>query len=77
MSETRVECPEKLDHDTGRDLLAAVREASESNGQLVVLDMAPTKEMDSLGGAWLVKIADFVRSRSGELKFEGHHVHVA
>ena len=77
MSATNLKCPERLDHDTGRDLLAAVREMSTQNGQHIVLDLSDTQAMDSLGGAWLVKINDYVRGRNGEIEFHGQHDHVA
>lgn len=77
MSGAHLKCPDRLDHDTGRDLLASVCEASTQNGQHIVLDLSETQDMDSLGGAWLVKIADYVRARDGEIEFQGQRGHVA
>jgi phospholipid/cholesterol/gamma-HCH transport system permease protein len=77
MSSARISCPPKLDHDTGRDLLAAVAAAASENGRNIVLDLSETEDMDSLGGAWLVKIADRVRAADGEIAFTGQRAHVA
>lgn len=76
MSEVRLECPKVLDQNTGRDLLDSV---SKQNGGAdnVVLDFAKTERMDSRGGAWLIEIADRVRARNGELRFEGQRGEVA
>jgi phospholipid/cholesterol/gamma-HCH transport system permease protein len=77
MSAARIECPTELNQDTGRDLLEAVRERPIAPGTDLVLDFAGTRRMDSRGGAWLVEIADFVRGRKGELRFEGQRGEVA
>ncbi len=77
MSETRIKCPEKLDHDSGRDLHAAVLKQRIDKGATLIVDFAGTDNVDSLGGAWLVKIAGLMHLRKGELVCEGHSGAVA
>jgi len=77
MSETRIECPRTLDHETGRTLLHAVRQQKVRKGQTLILDLAPTENMDTLGGAWLVEIAGHLRKRHAKLRLEGQHEGVA
>jgi len=67
----RLKCPEELTQDTGHDLLDAVVEARPEKGQTLVLDFSPTRRMDSLGGAWVMKISEYVRERGGEVRWEG------
>lgn len=77
MSGLRLECPPVLDQDSGRALNDAVRQGELGRGGDLTLDFAATERMDSRGGAWLVEIADFVRRRQGELRFEGQRGEVA
>ncbi|MDX9974398.1 MAG: ABC transporter permease [FCB group bacterium] len=77
MSELRLECPPVLDQETGRELLTSVSKQNGDGAGDVVLDFAKTERMDSRGGAWLIEIADQVRSRRGELRFEGQRGEVA
>jgi len=77
MSPARIECPPELNQDTGRELHETVRNHSAEPGQDVVLDFAGTRKMDSRGGAWLVEIADLVRAKKAELRFEGQAGEVA
>jgi phospholipid/cholesterol/gamma-HCH transport system permease protein len=77
MSEKHLACTEQLDQETGRDLYNAVRKLHVAKGEAVVLDFTPTRSMDSRGGAWLVTIADHVRSRHGRLVWEGQEGQVA
>lgn len=77
MTVRRFQCPTALDQNTGRDLLESVREQAIGSGETVVLDMSQTSSVDSPGGAWLMQLADLVRSRKGEFRFEGQHGNVA
>ncbi|MCP4639767.1 MAG: STAS domain-containing protein, partial [bacterium] len=77
MASTRITCPETLDRDTGKALLSDVQNHAVSQGDTVTLDFGGTKNMDALGGAWLVKVADAIRLRDGEFRFEGHDGPVA
>ena len=71
MSPTRIECPTRLDESTGAELYKQVRASKIASGEQLVLDLAATDAMDSRGGAWLIRISDFVRLKKGELLFEG------
>lgn len=77
MSERRVESPEQLDQETGRALLEQVEPGSVTEGEVIVLDLSRTKQMDSRGGAWLVEMARRVRARNAEFRWEGEHGNVA
>lgn len=77
MTVARLECPEELNQDTGRDLLAAVRERIADGATAVTLDLASTKRMDTRGGAWLLEIARLIRRVDGELSYEGQSGSVA
>jgi phospholipid/cholesterol/gamma-HCH transport system permease protein len=77
MTAKRVPCPKQLNEDTGRGLLEAVRDQTVSRGDTIVLDLAGTEVMDSRGGAWLVQVAELVRSRQGEFRCEGQRGRVA
>ncbi|MCC6145682.1 MAG: ABC transporter permease, partial [Candidatus Hydrogenedentes bacterium] len=66
MSEARFEAPADLNHDTGRALMQEVSSDSLDAGQRVVLDLGSTRDIDSLGAAWLVEIADYVQARRAE-----------
>ena len=77
MRDLRLKVPHELNQETGRGLLDIVREETVEQGQTVVLDFSPTKDMDSLGGAWLIKIASEVKERGGTLSWQGEHDHVA
>lgn len=76
MTERRLSCPPALDRDSGRDLFASVEKSSLSKGVDVVLDLNDTKTVDSLGGAWIVKIADQVRCAGGGFRWEGANAKV-
>ncbi len=77
MTDSRILCPAELNQETGRQLLAAVRECSIPEGQEAVLDFSETKAMDSRGGAWLVEIAHLLRARGAQFRFERQHGDVA
>ncbi len=77
MSEFRLPCPACLDKDSGGELHKAVRKAKVERDDAVVLDLAATEFMDSLGGARLVEIADHLRRRGAALRLENQHGAVA
>lgn len=66
-----LEGPAKLDHDTGLELFHGLRGRGVKAGESVVLDLSATEVMDSLGGAWLLKMADFIQERKGGFRWEG------
>jgi phospholipid/cholesterol/gamma-HCH transport system permease protein len=71
MGEQRIPCPPRLDESTGAELYKQVRSSGVSKGEQIVIDLAETETMDSRGGAWLVRVSDFVRLKKGEVAFEG------
>lgn len=77
MSEKRIQCPPRLDQDTGRALVDAVKKERLAKGDTVVVDLSETKSMDSMGGAWLVALAGHVATMHGSLRCEGHQGEVA
>ncbi|MBI4558985.1 MAG: ABC transporter permease [Candidatus Hydrogenedentes bacterium] len=77
MTTKRVPCPKELNQESGRGLLDSVRQQGIARGEELILDFSETETMDSRGGAWLLKIADLVRSKHGEFRFESHHGRVA
>lgn len=76
MSGTTLPCPERLDRDTGGELLRLLRAHGAEKGETLVLDLSGTTYLDSLGGAWLVRAADFLRERGSTLEFRGATGHV-
>jgi len=77
MSELRLTCPPVLDQESGRALWEEMRRGDLPRGAGVVADFGETERMDSLGGAWLVTIAEHLRNRDGSLKLEGQAGQVA
>ncbi|MCF6284624.1 MAG: ABC transporter permease [Candidatus Hydrogenedentes bacterium] len=77
MSELRVACPDTLDHESGRTLWENVYQRDVSRNTTLVVDFSATERMDSLGGAWLVKIAEHVGKRKAVLKLVGQSGQVA
>ena len=73
----KIQCPPKLDQETGRALLETVRRQTPSKGDAVVLDFSGTTEMDARGGAWIVAIADHLAGRQSEMRCEGQTGSVA
>jgi len=71
MTETRLNAPESLNSQTGALLYEEARKACRKGISALLLDLAPTRSMDSQGGAWLLKIADHIRSKGGEFSWEG------
>jgi len=71
MTETRLTAPESLNCQTGVLLYEEARKACRKVIPALRLDLAPTRSMDSQGGAWLLKIADLVRNKGGEFSWEG------
>lgn len=77
MSVRRFQCPAELDQETGRDLHRTIHQGGIGAGETVVLDLSETQSVDMPGGAWLVEIAQWVRSKQGEFRVEGHRGPVA
>jgi len=71
MSEMRLECPPRLDQETGRELFKEVRKHKVSAGDTITLDLSPTTAIDTRGGASLVEISDYLRRRQARLRWEG------
>lgn len=70
MKELRINAPETLDKDTGGVLFKELRKKKLGTDQVLVLDLGGTTEMDTLGGARLVEIADHLRRRNAALRIE-------
>jgi phospholipid/cholesterol/gamma-HCH transport system permease protein len=77
MSAMTLKAPERLDQGSGDELFKQLRAEKVAHGTVVTLDLAATESMDSLGGARLVEIAEYLRRRSAELRLEGQHGQVA
>lgn len=77
MSEVRIECPPRLDRESGAALLESVRKKTPGKDTRVILDFSGTSGMDSLGGAWLVQIAAFLEQRLAHLELSGQQGEVA
>lgn len=75
-SKKTLACPEILDKTTGAALLGLLKEHGVEKGETLQLDFAATASMDSLGAAWLVRAADFLRERGGALECTGATGHV-
>ncbi|HDP33765.1 MAG TPA: hypothetical protein ENN29_01505 [Candidatus Hydrogenedentes bacterium] len=71
MSDTRLKAPDKLNGETGARLFDEARRICRKDIKTLILDLSQTRDMDSLGGAWLLKIAEYARRRGGEFKWEG------
>ncbi|MBW7865380.1 MAG: ABC transporter permease [Candidatus Hydrogenedens sp.] len=71
MTEHRVECPERLDKENGRELFAGVKKLRPARGDSALLNLAATREMDSFGGAWLIRAARHLRTRGVSVRWEG------
>jgi phospholipid/cholesterol/gamma-HCH transport system permease protein len=77
MSELRIACPATLDHESGRTLWEDVYRRDVTRDATLVVDFSDTERMDSLGGAWLVKIAEHVDRRKATFKLVGQSGQVA
>jgi len=72
----RIIGPAALDASTGAALMLEAQKVSLREGSKLVLDLSATTEMDSVGGAWLVRIADHARANKAELEVVGQSAHV-
>ena len=61
MSGWVIKCPDDLNQETGTDLYRHVLDGWRPGIDNLMLDMNDTRSMDSLGGAWLLEIAGFLR----------------
>ena len=77
MKEKRLQAPTTLDQESGRTLWESLAEAPPEQGQPLIIAFNETEKMDSLGGAWLVKIAEMLHKSGGTLKLEGQQGTVA
>lgn len=68
----RIACPAQLNRETGKALFQTVRTEKLGDGRKLVLDFTATTAMDSVGGAWLVEIANHARKRNTDLQCENH-----
>jgi phospholipid/cholesterol/gamma-HCH transport system permease protein len=76
MKSGAIACPAALDQQGGAELMRQVREGSARKGEAVILDFSRTESMDSLGGAWLLRLADLLRERGATLEICGATGHV-
>jgi phospholipid/cholesterol/gamma-HCH transport system permease protein len=77
MSSIQIPAPPSLDRDSGKALWESVLRESIAKGDHVALNLGGTTHMDSLGGAWLVKIAGHLDKMDARLTLEGHTGKVA
>lgn len=77
MSDLRLACPPQLDKDSGGELFKTVRREKLEKDDAVVLDLAGTDSMDTLGGARLVEMAHHLRRRGATLRLENERGAVA
>lgn len=77
MAELHFNCPEELNQDTGALLYQEVGRRWSKGIECVVLEMERTQCMNSTGGAWLLKIAGFLRKRHVRLEWRGDQSDVA
>lgn len=71
MSDIHLKGPEELNQDTGAHLHQEVKRVWRNSAERLVLDLAATRCMDSPGGAWLLKISDFLRKHHARLEWQG------
>jgi phospholipid/cholesterol/gamma-HCH transport system permease protein len=76
MTPTRVKCPAKLDQETGRILFDQVCGKKVTPAD-IELDLSATQSMDSFGGAWILRIAEHLRSRGKSVVCTGATDNVA
>lgn len=77
MSSLQIPAPPNLDRESGKALWENVLRQPIGTGDRVVLNLGDTTHMDSLGGAWLVKIASYLDKKEASLLLEGHTGRVA
>lgn len=77
MSLRRVQGPAELDHDTGRELHRSIHSGGIARGETLIVDLSATESVDTPGGAWLIEIAQWVRSKQGDFQLEGQKGTVA
>lgn len=77
MTTKRLECPHTIDQESGRGLFEEVKKQGLGHGEALVLDFAKTQSMDARGGAWIVALADYVKSHQAEFRWEGQKGGVA
>jgi len=72
MIKGRFQAPERLDDAGGRELFRQVQKARPSPDATVELDLSQTRFMDTLGGAWLVKMAAYAHGRNAAFECTGY-----
>jgi phospholipid/cholesterol/gamma-HCH transport system permease protein len=77
MSTRSIPCPRDINRSTGRTLFYSVRDSGFEPGDVLVLNLGDSESLDTNGGAWLMEIAEFVRTADGEFRWEGHSGQVA
>lgn len=77
MNSVQIPAPPTLDRESGKALWESVLRQSIGKGDQVSLDLGATTHMDSLGGAWLVKIAGHLDKKEAQLTLEGQSGKVA
>lgn len=77
MSTLNLTSPENLDRDSGASLYKQVRQEWKKGTDKVILNMATARSMDSQGGAWLLKISEFLWKKHATLEWQGQEDVVA
>lgn len=71
MNTLEITAPAKLDSESGKVLWESILARTVNTGTQVSLNLKQTTQMDSLGGAWLVKIAEHLDNRDARLVLDG------
>lgn len=77
MKDIRIQCPEVLNQDAGRNLLGDVIAHRLEAGQKLVLDFSKTRRMDSMGGAAVIEAAEHCHQHQAEIALTGQEGDVA
>ncbi|MFA7693276.1 MAG: ABC transporter permease [Candidatus Hydrogenedentales bacterium] len=77
MRQLLIKCPESLDQHSGAQLYETVNASWHDAVDQLSLDLSSTREMDSIGSAWLLKIADFARDHEARMDWQGETQAVA
>lgn len=72
-----ITAPPTLDRNSGKVLWESILQKRIEKGAEVSLNLGETTQMDSLGGAWLVKIAEHLDAKDGRLTLAGQTGKVA
>jgi len=76
MAEQRIQCPEEINRDTGRELMQLMQKAKPAQAADCVLDLSQTRTITSEGGAWVVAMAQRVIAQNARFRYENQSDHI-